>query len=380
MDGPLISLCMIVKDEAHTIRRCLESVRGVADELIVVDTGSNDGTDEICRSYGAKVIAYAWDNSFARARNAAIAEASGDWILWLDADEELDGMDKGLFRGIAASAHSDVLCLRVVNYYGEKSEQPQAEQAYLLAQARMFRNDGTFYFERDIHETLQRKGADDERLQPAMIPVTVHHYGYMDDLVSQKEKYQRNISLLNEEKATAGHDPWCEYHLAGEYYRNNELEKAFELVNESIVGFLTINKLPPSLAYKLKYEILFRHGSMRGAWPGIERVIKLYPNYVDLHFYKGVFLMEHGLYVEAIAAFERCLELGENHLEYLSLKGTGSHFAASNIARCLSHMGRTIEARAYERYAAALIADSYKQGSREPESGDFLDDDNRIRA
>lgn len=92
---PLISLCMIVKNEADNLARCLTSVRGAADELIIVDTGSTDDTIAIARSFGAAVISFPWTGDFAAARNAGLEKARGTWILVLDADEELDAESKG---------------------------------------------------------------------------------------------------------------------------------------------------------------------------------------------------------------------------------------------------------------------------------------------
>lgn len=84
-----ISLCMIVKDEEEVLGRCLESVGGLVDEIVVVDTGSADGTREIAQSLGARVFRLAWEDDFAAARNFSFSQASGDYLMWLDADDVL---------------------------------------------------------------------------------------------------------------------------------------------------------------------------------------------------------------------------------------------------------------------------------------------------
>ncbi|MDD2373005.1 MAG: glycosyltransferase family 2 protein, partial [Syntrophomonadaceae bacterium] len=84
-----LSLAMIVKDEESCIKRCLDSVINLVDEIIIVDTGSTDKTIEICRSYNAQVFHYSWNNNFAEARNFGLDKVTGDWVLWLDADEEV---------------------------------------------------------------------------------------------------------------------------------------------------------------------------------------------------------------------------------------------------------------------------------------------------
>lgn len=124
MTPPLISLCMIVKDEADQIEACLGSVHSVVDEIIVVDTGSTDGTQELCRKYGAKVIEAPWENSFSKARNIGLKEARGEWVLWLDADERLEEADQEALRQAAIASKSDVLFLKLLHYQGPKKKRP----------------------------------------------------------------------------------------------------------------------------------------------------------------------------------------------------------------------------------------------------------------
>ena len=80
---------MIVKNEERFLRNCLESAKGVVDEIVIVDTGSTDGTLAIAREYGAKIIEHAWNDDFSEARNVSLQHATGTWALWLDADEEI---------------------------------------------------------------------------------------------------------------------------------------------------------------------------------------------------------------------------------------------------------------------------------------------------
>ena len=85
-----LGLSMIAKNEAHTLRMCLESVKGIVSQIVVVDTGSSDDTCQIAREFGATTISVPWENDFAKARNAALNAMHTDWVLVLDADEELD--------------------------------------------------------------------------------------------------------------------------------------------------------------------------------------------------------------------------------------------------------------------------------------------------
>src|SRR5262249_3259553 len=88
---PTVRLSLIVKKDAPVVGRCLRSVSEVVSQMVVADTGSTDGTADIASKFGATVISVPWTNHFANARNAALEVMQTDWILVLDADEELDG-------------------------------------------------------------------------------------------------------------------------------------------------------------------------------------------------------------------------------------------------------------------------------------------------
>ena len=98
-----MSLTMIVRDEEKNLSSCLESVRGVFDEIIVVDTGSKDRTIEIARSFGASVFAFEWIDSFAAARNEALSHAKGDYAFWLDADDVVEPRELEKLRALLAT-------------------------------------------------------------------------------------------------------------------------------------------------------------------------------------------------------------------------------------------------------------------------------------
>lgn len=339
---PTITLCMIVKDEAHCINSCLESVKGLASEIIIVDTGSSDQTVEICEDHGAKVYSYKWKNDFADARNYGLSLSTGDWILWLDADEELDASTKLKIPEALANTNAHLLSLPVLNYYG-KSTPVDKNNAYLIHQLRLFRNNKDITFHNRIHETpLLTPDITVKDIESISVPI--HHYGYLQDIVDMKQKGQRNIELLEQELSDSTHSPWVEYHLASEFYRQGQYQQAFYFVNQSILLFLQQSQKPPSLLYKLKYAILIETNSLDGAWPSIEKAILLYPDYVDLYFYKGYILYKMENYTEALQAFEKCLELGDHHTEHLILKGSGSFKAWRYKGMCLEQLGRLVEA------------------------------------
>src|SRR5580693_253427 len=118
-EGMRLSLCMIVRDEQEMLPRCLAAVAGVVDELVIVDTGSTDETVEIARSFGAHVIHHEWTGSFAQARNVSFDAATGDWLIYLDADEVLVGEDAATLRSLTGRTWREAFYLVETNYTGD---------------------------------------------------------------------------------------------------------------------------------------------------------------------------------------------------------------------------------------------------------------------
>ncbi|WP_028987880.1 glycosyltransferase [Thermicanus aegyptius] len=352
-DSVRLSLCMIVKNEADCIARCLESAGPLVDEIIVVDTGSTDGTDAICRSLGAKVFSFRWNDDFSEARNYSLSLAQGEWILWLDADEEIEASPDEL-RELTASEAYDLYSFRLNNYYGARADR---NQVITIAHPRLFRNRIGFRFHQRIHETLNVEEVlpgPDQKERIGSAPITIWHYGYLDDYVKKKGKAERNLSLLKEEVAKNENDPWLHYHLAAEYYRAQKFNLSFQHVNRSIILFILANQTPPSLLYKLKYSILLSMRSFEGAYPAIEKAIALYPDYVDLIFYKAVILLHLDKPLEAIGALDRCLEIGEQNLKHLTQKGLGSFQAWYCKGLCYEKLNDLETAERCYRNALAL--------------------------
>lgn len=353
MNDRRLSLCMIVKDEENFIDGCLKSVKDYVDEMIIVDTGSTDRTVEICKSFGAQILTFPWNGSFSDARNYGLERATGDWILWLDADEVLDASDAKKLREILED-EGLLLNVHLINYYGDS---PDPNKTFDIAHTRLFQNHKGFKFNNKIHEMLNAneiiaKFNEDPTIKT--VPIKVYHYGYLDPVNKEKKKSERNIGMLKDELKQKDYSPWIEYHIASEYYRLKNYKEAFDYVNRSIMGFLKQLKTPPSLLYRLKYSILISSGSIEGAWPGIERAVTLYPDYVDLHFYKGIILLVKDLFNEALEVFDLCLEMGEENLQHLTLKGVGSFQALYYKGCCLEKLGKIEEAAKCYARASSL--------------------------
>ncbi|SIS52036.1 glycosyltransferase family 2 protein [Alicyclobacillus vulcanalis] len=148
------SLCMIVRNEEEVLARCLESVGDLADEMIVVDTGSEDHTVEIARSFGARVEEFAWCDDFSAARNYAFRLATCAYILWLDADDVIRPEDMAAWKALKSALPPDVDAVTAWYHLAFYGDQP----SYSSRLIRLVRRAATFCWRGRVHEYLDVRG------------------------------------------------------------------------------------------------------------------------------------------------------------------------------------------------------------------------------
>lgn len=190
-----LSACYIVRNEGARLARSLDSLAGAADEVIVVDTGSTDDTVKIAEARGARVVSFPWRDDFAAARNASLAQATGDWIFVIDADEYFpDGMGARLKEAVARYGADAELLLLTRREIDEDTGEVLLES---LVPRLLRRMDGLLY-EGAIHEEPRRGGRTIERM--ALVPrdmLLLMHTGYSAHL--SRAKGERNLALLLKE-------------------------------------------------------------------------------------------------------------------------------------------------------------------------------------
>jgi glycosyltransferase involved in cell wall biosynthesis len=144
---------MIVKNESKFLRRCLDSYRPIADEIIIVDTGSTDNTKEIAHEYTNKVYDYKWDDDFSHARNFAFSKATGDYIFSADADEVLDADNLILFKQMKSVLlpEIDIVQMKYVNFDNGNSVYNSKKEL----RPKLFKRLRTFQWISPIHETVR---------------------------------------------------------------------------------------------------------------------------------------------------------------------------------------------------------------------------------
>jgi tetratricopeptide (TPR) repeat protein len=212
-----LSVCMIVKNEADLLGRCLRSIQSVADQIVVVDTGSQDRTVELAKSFSAAIVEVQWRGDFSWARNISLDHAASAWVLWLDADDVVPAQSLPLIADLKKERPDRVLGLVVRN-------QRPNDTGTEFVQARMFPNRPEIRFERRVHEQMMpsalRCGLRMEKRD-----VVIEHHGYAEP-ETLKRKARRNIDLMLEEYDQERPDPVTAVEIADSFQLIDALGEA----------------------------------------------------------------------------------------------------------------------------------------------------------
>lgn len=230
LEIPGVSFCLIARDEEESLLACLASIRHLVAEMIVVDTGSRDGTVRAATNAGAQVFSFPWSGNFSSARNFSLAQAHSDWILVLDADEKLEPVDKETLAKLLANDQVD-------GYYLEIQNNLAPGQVSWDKGVRLFRNKSCYRFRGAIHEQvvpsiLEYGGR--ERLASA--PLVIHHDGYTKEKIEARHKPERNMAILHRELRLNPADPFLLYCLGLEYYQKNQIDEGLACLEKALIN------------------------------------------------------------------------------------------------------------------------------------------------
>lgn len=304
--GQLVTLAMIVKNEEQFLAGCLESAKPYVDEIVIVDTGSTDGTKAIAESFGARVIDHEWKNDFAEARNVSLDHARGKWVLWLDADERLCEGSGQLVRE-CAEAGDDIggFLVTITNQRDDDGKQLFIHQA-----CRMFRLLPEVRFYQRIHEQIVqpilRQG-----LSIANSEIIIDHFGYAPSVSKERGKDERNAELLRIALEENPENYWLGFKQASMWASNGRFEDAIELYAKvaenggaSIVG--------TELFYEWA-DTLTTVGRPHEAVQVCDRASGSGVVHPELSYVKAraYLAMEH--YLEAIECFKEAIDLGQKN-------------------------------------------------------------------
>ncbi|NMP21342.1 glycosyltransferase family 2 protein [Sulfobacillus harzensis] len=337
MNG-LLTVSMIVKNEERFLPECLASVKDVADEIIVVDTGSTDRTVEIAQSFGARVIEIEWPNDFAKARNVGLDAVKTPWVLVMDADEELVRDDVPVLEAAISKPLGDAYNIRIVSVMDRAD---QISESYV---SRLFRSHPDVRYEGKIHEQIFQS-LTRANMRLVALNLRLLHKGYLGAVVDQRNKAERNRALLESHLKENPEDGYMWWQYAQTLMGAAKFEEGLAAAKRSLKFIAMENPLWVLAQTTLArlYELTRQH---RRALRALNDGEIAYPKYTDFWYVEGEFHMAGNDFPNAERCFRKCLEIGEAKNFLMTDTGVGSFKALYRLAGALARQGNAKEATA----------------------------------
>lgn len=307
-----ISTCLIAKNEAENISRCLESIKTISNEIIVVDTGSTDNTVEIARGFNARVYSYDWDNNFSNAKNYALDKATGDWIIFLDADEYLDAKTPKNLLHVLKAIHNnkayDAILFKMLHSEGYNgriiSENPTV---------RAFRGLNKVRYYGAVHEQPLNK---DNTLYAANISdyaLVVYHTGYSSAILPEKSK--RNLEILKDEIANNNITNLTYYYMSSIHNNLNNPEESIKYAHLALKDPAFAKTIMAYQPYVFLIDNMFKlkeQYTSEEIEECIQEAISQFPTHPEIWYIIGNVRKAQGDYPRAIECYRKALECNKN--------------------------------------------------------------------
>lgn len=340
MNKALLTASMIIRNEEHYLAECLDSIKEIVDEIVIVDTGSTDQGKEIAESFGARVFDFPWSNDFAAARNESLRRSSGEWILYIDADERVRNADRRVVEKWLSDHGKVAFTVRFRPHLGFTT----------YREFRLFRNDPRIRFKGYIHETMVpsiRAVSAEDATTIGHCDLTIEHEGYEGN---QYHKHKRNLPLLREQLREDPKRVYCWWHLGwvlkglgDESGAEDAWLSAIEVIRE---------QGPHSMADSLPYADLarLRLNNGKDVKPLIEDALQLFPNQYLLMWIKAQTKTCDGKLEEAISIFKHVISVDAQKVEDEKLAYDKKIFGVLSyepLAHCYFKIGGYDEAAYY---------------------------------
>ncbi|MBP2630534.1 MAG: glycosyltransferase [Firmicutes bacterium] len=350
-----ISACVIAKNEEENLTVCLESLQKIADEIIVVDTGSTDNTMTIAKQLKANVYSYAWENDFAAAKNFALEKATGNWIIFLDADEYFSPETIGNVKNVIAkyAQQCDAYLLKMINIDVDNNNK-HLDDFFAM---RIFKNSKELRFLGKVHEELRFLNGKRKALyQVDAKEIVLYHTGY-----SQKRmqlKCQRNLKILLEELRENPENINLYRYLADVYNGLNDYENAVKYAKLDIeTGKKEISYA--SRSYRVINNALLKMNASRS---DIEhyliKSIEAFPKLPDFYAEYALLKYNHQEYDEAFTLLTKAMLLNENYHD-METSLFESKMPTTYLLFGLLHEHKNDFAKAIDYYEKTLKLDKY---------------------
>lgn len=317
---------MIVKDEEEYLPGALASANDVVDEIIVVDTGSKDRSVEIAKRYGAYVHHYTWKNDFSAARNYALRQASGDWILVLDADQELDALSKDKIRRLLVDCS-------VEGYYFKRKNYLDGGEVIVDRHMALFKNRPNYRFigvwgEKVFPLEHEYHAAEE------VAEVIIQQNGNLRDQI-----LQRNVDVIRQYQQENATDPSCSYWLGLQFFREGWYKEACGLL-EVAVSSSDLRFPYYSHALYLLGQCYLMTQQVEMCKSVLEQAIELFPDFTDLYYMKGIVYMYEEEWEDAANIFLECCAMPSPSLSYLSQEELNTSHCYLAAAICFQRLGQ----------------------------------------
>ncbi|MBF0104342.1 MAG: glycosyltransferase [Deltaproteobacteria bacterium] len=311
---PTLTVCYITKNEADCLPKTLQNVKSHAHEIIVVDTGSTDGTKEIAKQNGAFVCEAAWRDDFAWARNQSLKHATSEWVLVLDADEVLSDEDWVKLKALINSTQAIEIYLlqttysnqsAIFNWKANELKVPEAAgfRGYFESPlVRLFKNTGRIRFRGAVHEHAFH---EDPRIVPLMSDIRIHHYGKWRDAARMKDKSALYHKIGIKKLSEMPREAHAFYEMAIQLWEMEETEAVEAYLLKAL-------ELDPNYEMAGAAYACFLHfkGRLADSIDQFVKVIKKNPHNADAHLFLSSVLIEAKKYDMALQMIAKARELG----------------------------------------------------------------------
>ena len=332
-----ISLCMIVKNEEMHIARCLDSVAGLVEEIIIVDTGSSDRTMEIASNYTSNVYSHPWKDDFSDARNYSFSKASMDYCMWMDADDVLEESEKGKFLRLKRSLPTDTDIV-MMKYHTSFDEAGNPSFTYF--RERWIKNSPRYRWIGAVHEVIPPNG----------------NVLYSDIAICHKKINEgdpdRNLRIYRKMIADGKQmEPRQQYYYGRELYYHKEYEECAAILEQFLLspGGWIENKIEACSICAKCYSMLGKEDSALAA---LLRSMSFDPPRAEICCEIGKYFLEHGNIQNAVYWYQTALNIPKNELSGgFILPDCYDYIPFLQLCVCYDKLGERQKAKEYNEKA-----------------------------
>jgi len=299
---PLVSLCMIVRNEEQNLARCLATVQDLAQEIVIVDTGSTDRTREIAEKFGARVIEMTWCDDFSAARNMFMEHATGKWIMWMDADDVLPADQHEPLQQLLSSL-GDAPC--AYHFWVNSPEGNENSVANSLTQIRLFRADSRLRWTRRVHEQIS-PACEKLGYPEVFTEIRIQHLGYRDPALMQR-KINRDLRLLRMEYATNPQEPGTLLYLGLNLMKTGKHAEALSYLMQAYQVTQNASQQYVAVILSLLVDCLIRNGQMEHALTISTEAMRRFPKDLGISVQHAQLLFHQRQNTMAINVLRDCL-------------------------------------------------------------------------